>query len=64
MRGPDIQQDALFNKVSPESRVPKYHPLRPSAPWSIRHSKRSTANSRRINIQHRVVYQVLEKERE
>lgn len=29
MRGPDIQQDSLFSKVSPESRVPKDHPLRP-----------------------------------
>ncbi len=29
MRGPDIQQDALFSTVSPESRVPKDHPLRP-----------------------------------
>ena len=29
MRGPDIQQDALFSMVSPEARVPKDHPLRP-----------------------------------
>ena len=29
MRGPDIQQDTLFNTVSPETRVPKDHPLRP-----------------------------------
>ena len=29
MRGPDIQQDALFSTVSPEPRVPKDHPLRP-----------------------------------
>lgn len=29
MRGPDIQQDTLFSTVSPESRVPKDHPLRP-----------------------------------
>ena len=29
MRGPDIQQDALFSTVSPEARVPKDHPLRP-----------------------------------
>ena len=29
MRGPDIQQDSLFSTVSPESRVPKDHPLRP-----------------------------------
>lgn len=29
MRGPDIQQDALFSTVSPESRVPRDHPLRP-----------------------------------
>ncbi|MEJ2645812.1 MAG: IS5 family transposase [Gammaproteobacteria bacterium] len=29
MRGADIQQDALFSTVSPESRVPKDHPLRP-----------------------------------
>ena len=29
MRGTDIQQDTLFSTVSPESRVPKDHPLRP-----------------------------------
>ena len=29
MRGPDIQQDTLFSTASPESRVPKDHPLRP-----------------------------------
>jgi len=29
VRGADIQQDALFSTVSPESRVPKDHPLRP-----------------------------------
>ena len=29
MRGPDIQQDALFSTVSPDARVPKDHPLRP-----------------------------------
>ena len=29
MRGPDIQQDMLFSTASPESRVPKDHPLRP-----------------------------------
>ena len=29
MRGPDIQQDSLFSTVSPDSRVPKDHPLRP-----------------------------------
>lgn len=29
MHGPDIQQDSLFSTVSPESRVPKDHPLRP-----------------------------------
>ena len=29
MRGPDIHQDTLFSTVSPESRVPKDHPLRP-----------------------------------
>lgn len=29
MRGPDIQQDSLFSAVSPETRVPKDHPLRP-----------------------------------
>ena len=29
MRGTDIQQDALFSTVSPESRVPNDHPLRP-----------------------------------
>ena len=29
MRGPDIQQDALFSTLSPEARVPKDHPLRP-----------------------------------
>ncbi|MCG8026287.1 MAG: IS5 family transposase [Candidatus Thiodiazotropha endolucinida] len=29
MRGADIQQDSLFSTVSPESRVPKDHPLRP-----------------------------------
>ena len=29
MRGPDIQQDRLFSTVSPETRVPKDHPLRP-----------------------------------
>jgi hypothetical protein len=29
MRGPDIHQDTLPSTVSPESRVPKDHPLRP-----------------------------------
>ncbi|MCB1875140.1 MAG: IS5 family transposase [Chromatiales bacterium] len=29
MRGPDLQQDTLFSTASPESRVPKDHPLRP-----------------------------------
>ena len=29
MRGADIQQDTLFSTASPESRVPKDHPLRP-----------------------------------
>jgi hypothetical protein len=29
MRGPDIHQDTLSCTVSPESRVPKDHPLRP-----------------------------------
>ncbi|MFC1334388.1 MAG: IS5 family transposase [gamma proteobacterium symbiont of Clathrolucina costata] len=29
MRGPDIHQDTLFSTVSPETRVPKSHPLRP-----------------------------------
>ena len=29
MRGSDIQQDSLFSTVSPDSRVPKDHPLRP-----------------------------------
>ena len=29
MRGPDIQQSALFSTVSPDARVPKDHPLRP-----------------------------------
>jgi transposase len=29
MRGPDIHQDTLFSTVSPETRVPKDHPLRP-----------------------------------
>ncbi len=29
MRGPDIHQETLFSTVSPESRVPKDHPLRP-----------------------------------
>lgn len=29
MRGPDIQQETLFSTASPESRVPKDHPLRP-----------------------------------
>lgn len=29
MRGPDIHQDTLFSTVSPESRVPRDHPLRP-----------------------------------
>lgn len=29
MRGADIHQDSLFSYVSPESRVPKGHPLRP-----------------------------------
>ena len=28
IRGPDIQQDSLLSTVSPESRVPKDHPLR------------------------------------
>ena len=28
MHGPDIHQDALFSTVSPESRMPKNHPLR------------------------------------
>ena len=29
MRGADIHQDTLFSTISPESRVPKDHPLRP-----------------------------------
>jgi transposase len=29
MRGPDIQQDALFSTVIPDQRVPQDHPLRP-----------------------------------
>lgn len=29
MRGPDIQQDTRFSAVSPETPVPKDHPLRP-----------------------------------
>ena len=29
MRGPDTQQDTLVSTVSPETRVPKDHPLRP-----------------------------------
>ena len=29
MRGPDIQQDTLFSRVSPETRMPIDHPLRP-----------------------------------
>ena len=29
MREPDIQQDSLFNTVSPDTRVPKDHPFRP-----------------------------------
>ena len=29
MRGPDIQQDAVFSTVSPDARVPKDHPLWP-----------------------------------
>ena len=41
MRGPDIHQDTLFSTVSPESRVPKDHPLRPiraMADEALRHS--------------------------
>jgi len=29
MRGTDFQQAGLFSYVSPESRIPKSHPLRP-----------------------------------
>ena len=29
MRGADIHQEGLFSYVSPESRIPKRHPLRP-----------------------------------
>ena len=29
MRGADIHQDGLFNYISPESRIPKSHLLRP-----------------------------------
>jgi hypothetical protein len=29
MRGPDSKQDTLFSYVSPESRIPPKHPLRP-----------------------------------
>ena len=29
MRGPDIQQQKLFSYLSPDSRVPQTHPLRP-----------------------------------
>ena len=29
MRGDDFQQQAMFSYISPESRVPKDHPLRP-----------------------------------
>ena len=29
MRGDDIHQDFMFSYLSPESRVPKDHPLRP-----------------------------------
>src|SRR5690606_36958126 len=29
MRGVDVHQDGLFSYVSPESRIPKRHPLRP-----------------------------------
>ena len=29
MRGTDIHQEGLFSYVSPESRIPKRHPLRP-----------------------------------
>ena len=29
MRGSDIQQQKLFSYLSPESRVPQTHPLRP-----------------------------------
>ena len=29
MRGTDVHQESMFSYVSPESRVPKNHPLRP-----------------------------------
>ena len=29
MRGADVHQEALFSYLSPESRIPKHHPLRP-----------------------------------
>jgi transposase len=29
MRGNDVQQQAMFSYLSPEARVPQYHPLRP-----------------------------------
>ena len=29
MRGTDVQQEGLFSYLSPESRIPKRHPLRP-----------------------------------
>jgi len=29
MRGDDIHQDSIFSYLSPETRVPKDHPLRP-----------------------------------
>jgi transposase len=29
MRGPDVQQEAMFSYLSPEARVPQDHPLRP-----------------------------------
>ena len=28
MRGADVHQEALFSYLSPESRIPKHHPLR------------------------------------
>ena len=29
MRGTDVHQEGLFSYLSPESRIPKHHPLRP-----------------------------------
>ena len=29
MRGTDVHQEGLFSYLSPESRIPKRHPLRP-----------------------------------